>query len=262
MERIGDGRRAAARPLRRSRRDAADRRRLARRGRRRASRATPGLRASPATGRSTSTRARRSWAFELGAAGARTRSTPPCRARRRRADSAQLRPGAPARAGSPARGAAPPVVPRTLGGGCGRPPRWPPGSPTKSSAKLVAKSGCSQPRRTAATTARSDTLTQPAKAAICRAFFMAEAAYTAKDITVLEGLEPVRLRPGHVHRLDRPARPPSPRLRGGRQRRRRGPRRAQRPHRGHAPPGQLGHGPRRRPRHPGGRDRRTRACPR
>src|SRR6187401_2384856 len=32
--------------------------------------------------------------------------------------------------------------------------------------------------------------------AICRAFFMAEAAYTAKDITVLEGLEPVRLRPG------------------------------------------------------------------
>jgi DNA gyrase/topoisomerase IV subunit B len=23
-----------------------------------------------------------------------------------------------------------------------------------------------------------------------------------KDITVLEGLEPVRLRPGHVHRLD------------------------------------------------------------
>src|SRR5207249_12227528 len=34
------------------------------------------------------------------------------------------------------------------------------------------------------------------KRAICRAFLMAEAAYTAKDITVLEGLEPVRLRPG------------------------------------------------------------------
>src|SRR3990170_5844935 len=31
---------------------------------------------------------------------------------------------------------------------------------------------------------------------ICRAFLMAEAAYTAKDITVLEGLEPVRLRHG------------------------------------------------------------------
>jgi DNA gyrase subunit B len=31
---------------------------------------------------------------------------------------------------------------------------------------------------------------------ICRAFLMTETAYTAKDITVLEGLEPVRLRPG------------------------------------------------------------------
>jgi len=34
------------------------------------------------------------------------------------------------------------------------------------------------------------------KAEICRAFFMTETTYTAKDITVLEGLEPVRLRPG------------------------------------------------------------------
>jgi DNA gyrase subunit B len=31
---------------------------------------------------------------------------------------------------------------------------------------------------------------------ICRAFFMTDTTYTAKDITVLEGLEPVRLRPG------------------------------------------------------------------
>src|SRR5581483_823259 len=31
---------------------------------------------------------------------------------------------------------------------------------------------------------------------ICRPFFMAETSYTAKDIQVLEGLEPVRLRPG------------------------------------------------------------------
>ena len=31
---------------------------------------------------------------------------------------------------------------------------------------------------------------------ICRAFLMTETAYTGKDITVLEGLEPVRLRPG------------------------------------------------------------------
>src|SRR6266446_4395873 len=36
----------------------------------------------------------------------------------------------------------------------------------------------------------------PRNRGICRAFFMAEASYTAKDITVLEGLEPVRLRPG------------------------------------------------------------------
>src|SRR5216684_5960897 len=36
----------------------------------------------------------------------------------------------------------------------------------------------------------------PRNCGICRAFFMTEATYTAKDITVLEGLEPVRLRPG------------------------------------------------------------------
>ena len=34
------------------------------------------------------------------------------------------------------------------------------------------------------------------KCSTCRAFFMTKASYTAKDITVLEGLEPVRLRPG------------------------------------------------------------------
>src|SRR5216684_2147175 len=36
----------------------------------------------------------------------------------------------------------------------------------------------------------------PRNCGICRAFFMTETSYTAKDITVLEGLEPVRLRPG------------------------------------------------------------------
>src|SRR5438067_2333312 len=53
-----------------------------------------------------------------------------------------------------------------------------------------------RPSRTSRTTARSDTLPGARKCGICRAFFMAEDVYTAKDITVLEGLEPVRLRPG------------------------------------------------------------------
>ena len=47
---------------------------------------------------------------------------------------------------------------------------------------------------------------------------------------------------GHVHRLDRPAGSPPPHLRGRRQLRRRGARRSKRSRRGHAPPGQLGHG--------------------
>src|SRR5438876_6216462 len=50
------------------------------------------------------------------------------------------------------------------------------------------------------TTARSDTLRGARKCGICRAFLMAktktDSTYSAKDITVLEGLEPVRLRPG------------------------------------------------------------------
>ena len=53
-----------------------------------------------------------------------------------------------------------------------------------------------EPRSRPGPAAVSDRLTRPRNMAICRAFLMAEAAYTAKDITVLEGLEPVRLRPG------------------------------------------------------------------
>src|SRR5665811_1201433 len=56
-----------------------------------------------------------------------------------------------------------------------------------------------QPKRRtlgALPTALSDRLQTARKQAICRAFFMTETSYTAKDITVLEGLEPVRLRPG------------------------------------------------------------------
>src|SRR5262249_13066740 len=45
-------------------------------------------------------------------------------------------------------------------------------------------------------TARSGTIRSARKRPVSRAFSMSEATYTAKDITVLEGLEPVRLRPG------------------------------------------------------------------
>src|SRR2546423_3764502 len=45
-------------------------------------------------------------------------------------------------------------------------------------------------------TARPGRLRGARKWAICGAFVMTEATYTAKDIAVLEGLEPVRLRPG------------------------------------------------------------------
>ena len=55
--------------------------------------------------------------------------------------------------------------------------------------------------------------------------------YSARDITVLEGLEAGPPAPRHVHRLDRPARPPPPRLRGRRQLGRRGDRGLLRPRR-------------------------------
>ena len=57
--------------------------------------------------------------------------------------------------------------------------------------------------------------------------------------------------PRDVHRLDRSARPPPPRLRGRRQLRRRGDRRARRPRHGHAASRQRVHRDRQRPRDPG-----------
>ena len=67
------------------------------------------------------------------------------------------------------------------------------------------------------------------------------ANYTAKDITVLEGLEPVRKRPG-IHRWRRHRRPAPSRLGNPRQRRRRGDERLRLEHPGRAAQGrQLDH---------------------
>src|SRR5438067_8507992 len=76
-----------------------------------------------------------------------------------------------------------------------RAPAWPPESRTR----ICAKSLHERPRRAsrrAFPTALSARLVGRPTWPVCRAFLLTEASYTAKDITVLEGLEPVRLRPG------------------------------------------------------------------
>ncbi len=85
--------------------------------------------------------------------------------------------------------------------------------------------------------------------------------YGAAAITVLEGLEAVRKRPGHVYRLHRRAWSAPSRVGGRRQRRRRGDGRIRDEGRRPDPRGRRGRGPRRRPRHPR-RDARKRCADR
>ena len=77
-----------------------------------------------------------------------------------------------------------------------------------------------------------------------------DTAYNAAHLLVLEGLEAVRKRPGHVHRLHRHPRPHALPVGDHRQRRGRGAGRRRPPRRGDAAPRRLGRGARRRPRHP------------
>src|SRR4051794_2496654 len=73
---------------------------------------------------------------------------------------------------------------------------WQRPSPTKSCG-IWSRARLRRASPAPAPAAASDTLPEARKAGICRAFLsMAEATYTAKDITVLEGLDPVRKRPG------------------------------------------------------------------
>ena len=77
------------------------------------------------------------------------------------------------------------------------------------------------------------------------------AVQTPRTSRCSKGLEPVRERPGHVHRIDRAVRAPPPGLRGRRQLRRRGDGRLLHPHRRHAARRRRLPGRRQRPRHPG-----------
>src|SRR5436190_15237368 len=87
------------------------------------------------------------------------------------------------------------ALPRLPWSSSGRPPNGPRRSRTRRFARR--SRGPPRPRsQRLRTAAPSDTVFLARKCGICRAFFMAESDYTAKDITVLEGLEPVRLRPG------------------------------------------------------------------
>ena len=91
----------------------------------------------------------------------------------------------------------------------------------------------------------------PSKARPGRAGATGEAEYNAASIEVLEGLEPVRRRPGHVHRRHGFHRHAPPLRRGDRQRDGRGGRRPRDLHRSVARRRRVAVGRRQRPRHAG-----------
>ena len=120
------------------------------------------------------------------------------------------------------------------------PLRWSAGIEDENLRKDCCEGGAREPLQARLTAGGPGTLWLAQKRRFAGLFLMAEAAYTAKDITVLEGLEPVRLAPGHVYRLDGLPGPPPPRLRGRRQLGRRGHGGPGRPRRCDASSGQLG----------------------
>src|SRR3954468_14070074 len=169
-------------------------RRWSRRGPRRSgrrSRATRGRRGSRGTARCTSTRALRrghSSSASSRRGSASSSEPPPRRACASPSDPSPIRPCSSLPG---PRDALPSPKKATVDA--------PRSSPRRSTTRVFAKS--SQMRRRGASqapipTAGPGRIPSARKRPVCRAFFMSEATYTAKDITVLEGLEPVRLRPG------------------------------------------------------------------
>ena len=165
----------------------------------RRSHATRGRRGSRATGRCTSRRARprgpSSWPTWLPSCW-RASASFCTRVRRKRSDSHPARSRIPPpREGDPVPTSERPYPGRTRAGGsnqCRNRGRRAP--------KAGRESGRGEPRRPTKRPPGLIHFVVPAKGAICGVFLMAmtspKPTYTAKDITVLEGLEPVRLRPG------------------------------------------------------------------
>ena len=231
---------------------------VARRGRTRHRRGRHGRSGSARDGTLHVTTVSSTWAFELGRMEEDVRaSSTPRSARRRRPPSGSR----PARSPPPEPPGESPPTPS--------PPTPDEESPRcladlpRSTIRPSATPSVGQPRQASplpATAASSDILKSARKTLVLQAFsrsggLVTDTAHTRKDITVSKGLEPVRLRPGMYIGSTGLAGPPSPGLRGRRQRSRRGARGPQRLRRGALAPRPLGHGRRPRTGNPGRHDR-------